>query len=764
MAAARIHIDGVVQGVGFRPFVWSLAGRLGVRGWVCNSSSGVDIQAEAAPAVLEAFAAALAAAAPPLAVVEAVTVTEAESEDAAGFTIVPSRPEPGAYLPVSPDVATCDACLAELFDPADRRHRYPFLNCTDCGPRYTIVRDIPYDRPLTTMADFPLCEACAAEYADPADRRFHAQPVACPACGPRLWLEAGGRLVAEGEAAVPAVRRLLAEGRVLAVKGLGGFHLACDATSAEAVDLLRRRKRREGKPFALMAADLDAIARHAHVSPAEAALLTSPARPVVLLRPRPDTTVAAGVAPGRARLGFMLPYTPLHHLLLEAAPDFPEVLVMTSANLSDEPIAYRNQESRTRLSPLADAFLLHDRPIHIRCDDSVATVVEDAPYLLRRSRGYAPLPVRLPAAGPSILAVGGELKNVFCLTRDDRAFLGHHIGDLDYLETFGAFTEGMAHLQRLFRVEPAAVACDLHPDYQGSRHAREVARQAGLPLIEVQHHHAHVAACLADNGCAPGTRAIGVALDGTGYGPDGTIWGGEFLVAGYDGYRRAAHLRSCPLPGGDAAARHPWRVALAWLREAGLDWTDDLPAVAAATPEERDLLASQLAAGINTPRTTSMGRLFDAVAAVAGLAPHITYEAQAACELEAAVDAGEPGAYAYAVGDDGVIDPAPLLAELVADRRAGRPVGVMAARFHRGTAAMVADVCGRLRDDHGLSTVALGGGVWQNTTLLAHTCARLRDAGFTVLLHRRVPASDGGLALGQAAIAAAWLAGDPERT
>ena len=759
MTARRIHITGVVQGVGFRPFVWSLAHRFDLVGWVRNSSSGVDIHVEGSDDRLVDFCRALQAEPPPLAAIDAFTEEPAKPTGHTEFAIVPSRPEPGAYLPVSPDVATCADCLAELNDPADRRYSYPFLNCTNCGPRYTIVLDIPYDRPQTTMAGFALCSDCAAEYADPADRRFHAQPVACPACGPQVWLERGGVRCEERGEAITACRRLLAAGQVLAIKGLGGFHLACDAASEAAVATLRERKHRQGKPFALMAADLDTMGRQVELTAASRERLTAPARPVVLLRRRNTSTVASAVAPGRDQLGFMLPYTPLHHLLL--APG--EVLVMTSANLSEEPIAYRNEEARSGLGSLADAFLLHDRPIEVRCDDSVSAVFRDAPYLFRRSRGFAPLPVTLPLAAPPLLAVGGELKNVFCLTRDDRAFLGHHIGDLEYLETLGAFTTGVEHLERLFRIEPAGLVHDLHPNYQSTRYALDRATRDGLATVAVQHHHAHVAACLADNGCPPETRAIGVAFDGTGYGPDGVIWGGEFLVAGYTDYERPLHLRPCPLPGGDAAARHPWRVALAWLHEAGLDWSADLPPVAAATDTERQVLAGQLAGRINTPLTTSMGRLFDAAAALAGLAPHVSYEAQAACELESAVDPDEDGAYPFTVAG-GLVDPVPALAELVADQRRGRPLPLVAARFHNGVAAMVAQACAELRDSTGLSVVALSGGVWQNLRLLTRTVGRLEGAGFEVLVHRQVPANDGGLALGQAAVAAARWSLASQRT
>jgi hydrogenase maturation protein HypF len=754
--ARRVHITGVVQGVGFRPCVWQVARQLDLRGWVRNTSSGVDIHVEGAEPDVAGFVPALRAALPPLARIDALAEAAAEFSSAGAFEIVASAIEPGASLPVSPDVATCEDCLRELRDPSDRRHGYPFLNCTNCGPRYTIVRDIPYDRPQTTMADFPLCAACAAEYGDPADRRFHAQPVACPACGPEVWLERDGERADQGAAAIAAVRRALAGGQVVAVKGLGGFHLACDACNEHAVATLRQRKRREGKPFALMAADLEAIARFADADAIERDLLSSAARPVVLLPRRPGAPLAGAVAPGRDHVGFMLPYTPLHHLLLAPGPDAPEVLVMTSANLSDEPIVHRNGDARARLGPLADAFLLHDRPIHVRCDDSVAATFRGAPYLLRRSRGYAPLPLELPVATPPLLATGGELKNVFCLARDRRAYLSHHIGELAYHETFESFTSGVEHLARLFRVEPELLVHDLHPDYQATRWAVARGARDGVPTLAVQHHHAHLAACLADHGCAPDQRAIGVIFDGTGYGPDGTIWGGEFLIGDQAHYQRALHLRPSLLPGGDAAARHPWRLALAWLAELGLPWDPDLAVVRAATELEREVLASQLAGRINTPTTTSMGRLFDAAAALAGLSPSVRYEAQAACEFEALADPAATGAYSLTIAD-GQLDPRPALAALVDDVRAAVAPGVISARFHRGLAAAVARACVELGEAAGLTTVALSGGVWQNLLLLEHTVAALQAADFTVLVHRQVPANDGGLALGQAAVAAARL-------
>ncbi len=752
----RLHITGVVQGVGFRPHVFALAARWNLAGWVRNSSSGVDIVVEGVPDAVEAFVDNLRAGGPPLARIDSVAVEECPAEGLSGFTILASLEEAGAYLPVSPDMATCPDCLREMRDPADRRHRYPFINCTNCGPRFTIVRDIPYDRPKTTMSGFPMCPECAAEYANPLDRRFHAQPIACPACGPRIRLERDGAATVWDEAALAETRARLAAGEIVAVKGLGGFHLACDASSVSAVRTLRQRKHREGKPFALMANDVETIARHAVVTPAARELLESPERPVLLLPRTVASSLAEDVAPARNRLGFMLPYTPLHHLLLEPAAGYPEVLVMTSGNLSDEPIAYEEEDARHRLGSIADAYLLHDRPIHVRCDDGVAAEFRGKVTFGRRSRGVAPLPVRLPFPTAPLLAVGGELKNVFCLCRDDRAFLSHHIGDLEYLETLRSFTSGIEHFERLFRIHPQAIAHDLHPDYQSTRYARERAEREGIPVIPVQHHHAHAASCMADHGLPEDARVIGVCFDGTGYGTDGAIWGGEFLVADYRDFERALHLSYVPLPGGDAAIRKPYRAALSWLRQAGVPWAEDLAPVRATETGELAVLDAQLAQGLNAPPTSSMGRLFDAVAAIAGFSPRITYEGQAACELEAAASPTERGAYAFDLGDT-AIDAAPVVRAVVADMRRGVPVDLVAARFHNGVAAMVVDACARLRETTGLNQIALSGGVWQNLLLLERTVQGLESAGFQALIHHQVPANDGGLALGQAAVAAARL-------
>lgn len=760
MRCCRVHVTGVVQGVGFRPYLWNRASELGLAGWVRNTSSGVEVFLEGEEARIEALLRELRTAGPPLARIDAIRSDWEDPQGLGGFAILPSQRDRGVSLSVSPDVATCDDCLRELWDPQDRRFRYPFINCTHCGPRFTIIEDIPYDRPRTTMAPFRMCAACAAEYDDPGNRRFHAQPVACPGCGPQVWLEEDGVKRCEADEALAEARRLLAAGAIVAVKGLGGFHLACDATHPEAVGTLRLRKHREAKPFALMAPSLSIVRRHGRLSPAAQALLESPERPVILLERLPQSTVVSDVAPGRRELGFMLPYTPLHHLLLERAAGFPEVLVMTSANHSDEPIAFENDEARARLRDIADVFLLHPRRIHIRCDDSVATEFRGKVYFLRRSRGYTPLPLTLPLEVPPLLALGGEMKNVFCLARGRRAILSHHIGELQYLETWRSFRLGLQHFQRLFGVDPEVFVHDLQPDFQSTRHALRQTESRGHLALGVQHHHAHVAACMADHGLGPNEKVLGVAFDGMGYGMDGTIWGGEFLVATYDGFERAMSLKAVPLPGGDAATRKPARMALAWMHACGLEWDEALAPVRALPRQERQILARQLQDQLHAPLTSSVGRLFDAVAALVGLCQRITYEAQAACELEAAAaegnDVDRAGAYVFELTASG-LDPTRGLHDLVRDVRRGVPVACMAARFHRGLARAVVEACAILRRRTGLERVALSGGVWQNRVLLRQAVAGLEEAGFTVLVHQQVPANDGGLAFGQVAVAAARL-------
>jgi hydrogenase maturation protein HypF len=648
----------------------------------------------------------------------------------------------------------CDDCVAELFDPANRRYRHPFVTCTNCGPRFTIICTLPYDRPATTMSTFAMCERCAAEYRDPANRRFHAQPIACPDCGPSLWFASGARRVEGSDAALAATQQALAGGAVVGIKGIGGYHLACVVDEETVVAALRARKARGAKPFAMLVRDLEVARRYAWVDDTEAAIMSSPARPIVLLRRRPGAPVADAVAPGSPLLGLMLPYSPIHHLLLAAVPDagvpVPDALVLTSANRSDEPICFTEDDAAQRLPPLCDAVLDHNRPIHVPCDDSVVRVVDGRELPIRRSRGYAPLPVDFGRDAPAVLAVGGELKNTFCLTDGSRAFMSGHIGDMATLETLRAFERAVGQLSEI-RHQPVRLAADLHPGYQtrswSERHAGD------RPLDLVQHHHAHVVSLLAEHGRL-GEPIIGVSFDGTGYGCDGTIWGGEILAVGSDSHRfaRVAHLLPVPLPGGDAAVLNPWRMALSQLWMAGIEWTQDLPPVAAATPAQLCVTRSQLESGVGCVPCSSMGRLFDAVASLLGVRHRIDYEAQAAIELEVLAETACERAVQLRmdVRDDGVIDPAEMLRAMVYALRAGVQPAMLAAGFHQAVADAVAEavdvVAGAVR------LVGLTGGVFQNVLLLRACRQRLQRAGFHVLTHRTVPPNDGGLALGQAAV------------
>jgi len=750
----RIRVRGTVQGVGFRPYVYGLAHRLQLAGLVGNDGRGVFIEAEGAAAAVAAFLEALQLEAPPLAVIEDVESTVIEATGGAVFSIVASDPTGSREVLVSPDVATCADCLREIFDPADRRYRYPFTNCTNCGPRFTIVRTVPYDRPGTTMAGFPLCADCAREYADPLDRRFHAQPVCCPACGPRLRLtDRDGGEVVGGEVPGDPVRRaaeLLRDGRILAIKGLGGYHLAVLAADESAAAMLRARKHREDRPFAVMAPDLEAARRLCDIGPVEAELLSSPAAPIVVLPRRADAAVADSVAPRERSLGVMLPYTPLHHLL---AAELAAPFVLTSGNVSDEPIAFSDEDAQARLTGIADYFLTHDRPIYRRVDDSVLRVVSGRPAPIRRSRGYVPSPLSLPQRlRRPVLACGAELKNTFCLATGGRAFVSHHIGDLENYETLRSFTDGIEHFRRLFAIDPEVVGHDLHPEYLSTKYALDL---DGVELVGVQHHHAHLAACLADNSATG--PVIGVAFDGLGFGTDATMWGGEFLVADLLGFERAAHLETVPLPGGAAAIRAPWRMAVAYLDAAfGGSVPEGLDVVRRNAGRWDDVLAVARS-GVNTPLTSSAGRLFDAVAAIVGVRDTVNYEGQAASELEQRAEPAEAGRYPARVSDDRplVIRGTDLVRAVVADVTARVPVATVAARFHNSVVGLIGNTCGLLRDRTGLSTVALSGGVFQNVWLVERTVAELSAAGFTVLTHSRVPTNDAGISLGQVAVAGA---------
>jgi hydrogenase maturation protein HypF len=757
----RFTVTGVVQGVGFRPFVHRIASELGLTGFVGNDSGAVFLEVEGPTPRIDEFHRRLRAEAPPLAAISAIHVVEvsADSMCDSTFRIVKSQTVAGATTPIPPDIAVCDDCIAELFDPNDRRYRHPFVTCTNCGPRFTIIRALPYDRPGTTMSAFTMCERCAAEYHDPANRRFHAQPIACPNCGPSLWFAAHAERVDGSDAALGATQQALAAGAVVAIKGIGGYHLACRVDDEAVVAALRTRKARGAKPLAMLVRDLDVARRYAHIDDTEAAVLSSAARPIVLLRRRRDAPFADAVAPGSPLVGLMLPYSPIHHLLLTPVPGVeapvPDALVLTSANRSDDPICFTEDDAAQRLPPLCDAVLDHDRPIHVPCDDSVVRVVRDQEVAwelpIRRSRGYAPLPVDLGVDGPPVLAVGGELKNTFCLTDGARAYLSGHIGDMETLETLRAFERAVGQLSEI-RHQPLRLAADLHPGY----HTRSWAeRRAGdRPLDLVQHHHAHVVSLLAEHGRI-GEPVIGVSFDGTGYGCDQTIWGGEILKLGHDSHRfvRVGYLLPVPLPGGDAAVRNPWRMALSQLWMADIDWTPDLPPVTAATHAELQLIRSQLENNVGCVPSSSMGRLFDAVASLLGVRHRIDYEGQAAIELEALADSigdtAEPK-LRLAVRPDGVIDPADMLRTMVSALRAGVQPPMLSAEFHQAVAVAVTEavqiVAGPVR------LVGLTGGVFQNVLLLRGCRQRLQQAGFEVLTHRTVPPNDGGLALGQAAI------------
>jgi hydrogenase maturation protein HypF len=701
----RFRVRGVVQGVGFRPFVHRLAGRNRLAGFVLNDGEGVVIEAEGDPAALDSFAASLSGDAPALAHVETVTAESVRARGDERFEIAASRPSLGVAV-VPPDVATCDDCLRELFDPADRRFRYPFVNCTQCGPRFTIVRAVPYDRPNTTMAAFAMCPDCRGEYEDPADRRFHAEPIACPACGPRLSMPL--------EEAVS----LLRAGAILAVKGLGGYHLACDAANEDAVSRLRTRKRREEKPFAVMTTAPDELCE---LSAAEWELLRSRERPIVLARRRSGAPFAASIAPGSPWLGVMLPYTPIHHLV---AADLGRPFVLTSGNVSDEPIAFEDDEARARLSEIADAFLAHDRPIHRRCEDSVVRTA----FPIRRSRGYTPLPLPLHSGNHSIVAVGAELKNTFCVARRGEAFLSPHLGDLDSEQSYTAFRADLALYLDMLGIELDLVAHDLHPEYLSTKWALEQKAE----LVGVQHHHAHAAACLVEHG--EQGPALALVFDGTGYGTDGTLWGGELLRCDLDGFERLAHLDLVPLPGGEAAIREPWRVAAVHLERAGL-----------RVPWPRwEVVRESLK--LDPPLASGLGRLFDAVAAILGVCERVTYEGQAAVELEHLAGTRPDEPYSWRFGDT-----TGLVSLCASELRAGRPRAEIAARFHETVAAGAASACEHAGEP---GTVVLSGGSFQNLRLLESTRARLEALGFRVLTHRLVPPNDGGVSYGQAAVAA----------
>ncbi len=744
----HITVQGVVQGVGFRPFIFRLARECDLTGWVLNTSSSVEIELEGSADSLDRFIGSLRRDAPPLARIESIDVKSASPNRYSTFEIRESKQDEGYQL-ISPDIATCRECIHELFDPLDRRFRYPFTNCTNCGPRFTIISDIPYDRPNTTMSVFPMCDACKREYEDPLNRRFHAQPNACPVCGPRVWLENAEGSVLACDDVIAEAARLLGLGSILAIKGLGGFHLACDACNEAAVDVLRSRKGRPHKPLAVMMRDLDEVRKECECSEEEARLLLSPHAPIVLLRWREDSRIARNVAPGNRYIGLMLAYTPLHHVLLH---DVGRPLVMTSGNLTEEPITKDNGEAKRRLEGLADYFLLHNRDIHSRYDDSVCMVADGKPQPIRRARSYAPFPIKLPFASASVLAVGAQEKSTFCLTRDQYAFVSQHIGDLENIETLEHFTATINLYKRLFRIRPELIAHDLHPDYLSTRYALEA--KADLPVVGVQHHHAHIVSCMVDNNMTD--PVIGVAFDGSGWGPDGTVWGGEFLVADLQGFRRVGRIEPLPLPGGELAIKRPYRIAIGYLYRL-LGSLPELPFLSDVTKEERVLIAEQIDKGINAPLTSSCGRLFDAVSALLNVCKTITFEGQAAIELEMCSTAtGKGRAYAYALEEQGgmlQVRVRPLLESILNDIDSGVPVQEIGLAFHETIARMIREVANRVSAQTGIRRVALSGGCFQNRLLVRKTLSLLRDTGLDPLVHRQVPCNDGGISLGQAAIA-----------
>ncbi len=751
LKAIRIHVKGNVQGVGFRPFVYSLAKKNNLLGWVRNSSNGVEIEIEGVRDSVDQFLTTLQNTPPPLSRIDSIKSTDIAISDYQDFIILQSNSIEGEFIPISPDFSICDDCLEELFTPSDRRFRYPFINCTNCGPRFTIINDIPYDRPNTTMENFQMCEFCESQYKDPSNRRYHAQPIACPDCGPTISLIVDNYTQSTGDKAIIDSRNLIKEGKILAIKGLGGYHLACDATNKTAVENLRNRKKRSDKPFAVMADNLQTIAKYCEISEVEQILLMSKERPIVLLKIKTIGELSPLIAPGQTHLGFMLPYTPLHYLLLVPKDGIPSVWVMTSGNISEEPIAFQDQESFDRLSNIADGFLTHNREIYMRVDDSVTQIIENQPYPLRRSRGYAPNPVILPFSTPQILATGAELKNAFCLTRDNYAFISHHIGDLENFETLKSYEEAITHYEKLFRIQPELIASDLHPDYLASRFAIQKSIENSIPNIKIQHHHAHLGACLADNQWNKDELVIGLIYDGTGYGTDGSIWGGEILVGNYAQYERNYHLKYVPQPGGDVSVRIPARMALSHLWEYGIEWENGLPSVSALCMEEKTALNVQIERRINTPQTSSMGRLFDAIASLIGVRHRVNYEGQAAIEMEGLVDPIENGFYQIRI-ENNIINPAPLFESVIQDLHNQTPISKIAAKFHNSITNVSLKICKLIREKESINTVALSGGVWQNKVLLTNMTKQLKIEGFDVLKHRNVPTNDGGLSLGQAVI------------
>ena len=777
-SAYRILVFGIVQGVGFRPFIYNLAHECHLLGWVKNTSAGVVIEIEGEKTQILKFINRVKSEYPPLARIEQIDFLEIPLNGHQSFHILESEVIRDGFQPISPDVAICPDCLKELLDPDNRRYQYPFINCTNCGPRFTIIKDIPYDRPFTTMQSFKMCKSCQAEYENPLDRRFHAQPIACPDCGPSIWIEdSEGRSCAVGTDAITVFHESIKQGKIVAVKGLGGFHLACDAMDSVAVQELRNRKLRIDKPFAIMMPDINTVERYFSLSQAEIEALQSIERPVVLLERPSNSWIAPETSPMLSTSGIMLAYTPLHFLLfndLSGDQNKIDALVMTSGNLSEEPIAYSNSEARIRLRDLADEFLMHDRPIHMRCDDSVIRVITDPKidpknpkkqYPIRRSRGYAPTPIRIPWKSFPILGCGAELKNTFCLSKDQYAFMSHHIGDLENFETYRSYEEAIGHFEKLFRVKPELLVHDFHPDYLSTRYALDRSENDGLRILGTQHHHAHIASCMAENNFPVDQLVIGLAFDGTGYGEDGSIWGGEILIANYTSYQRYAHLEYVGLPGGEKAIKEPWRSALSWMTRSNIEWSEDLPPIQWMHDHgiPKDILQKQIQNSIQCPNTSSMGRLFDAIAAILGIRNVVNYEAQGAIELEAIASQLVTDSYSFSIEDNQIgpclISAAPVVNGVIQDMRQHMPKGDISAKFHNSIVEMSVEICQKIRLKTGIPAVVLSGGVWQNMILLQKTINCLQKSNFQVFWHHQVPTNDGGISLGQVAIAANLIIG-----
>jgi len=753
LKARKIYIEGIVQGVGFRPFIFKLANEFNLKGYIYNDTNGVYIEVEGEEEAIDRFINEIPAKAPPLSLIERIVSEPAEVKGYREFFIDKSKGGEEKFVLISPDVSTCDDCLRELFDPGDRRFRYPFINCTNCGPRFTIILDVPYDRAKTTMSVFKMCDECEREYHDPSNRRFHAQPNACPVCGPSIRLLNNNFEEVKCDDVIKEVAKILRDGFIVAIKGLGGYHLACDALNEEAVEKLRMRKMRIEKPFAIMIPGIEWLDEICDYSEDELRLLTSIQRPIVLIKKKENCPIAEGVAPKNSYLGVMLPYTPLHHLLLSEA-GIP--LVMTSGNLTEEPIAYKDEDAFERLKNIADFFLVHNREIHIRCDDSVATVIAGRPTMIRRSRGYVPYPVKIPfEAKKHVLAVGGHLKNTFCFLKGRYAFLSHHIGDLENWATLESFIEGIEHFKKLFDLHPEILAYDMHPEYLSTKYALGL----DIPVkIPVQHHHAHVVSCMVENNLTG--PVIGVAFDGTGYGTDGRIWGGEFLVAEFSKFERIAHFEYVPLPGGELAIKEPWRMAVSYLyhtfgdgfRDIEIPFVENL----ALKQDKVKILLRMIEKGLNSPLTSAVGRLFDAVSALCEVRLSVNYEAQAAMEFQMIADENEQGSYGFDIFDDSRpwrISFKPGISEIVKDIRNGTPVSRISGKFHNAISNIICSVADKIRNETGINKVVLSGGVFQNALLTVKTILNLREANFEVYTHSKVPPNDGGLSLGQAVVA-----------